>query len=181
MTAKSLTGLEKAAVLLKSLPAAVVDKVMKHMDARHAGILAAELEKLKQDSELSSKLSGVLDEAAKILEDAAKKPARPAAKTEAVEAQTPRSEKKASQVDIRLDGKPDDRPAAPTPVPQNEALRALATLPPEILAAALEVRMRGRSRCSSTASTSKLPGEFTNACRPRSARKSRCGSPSSRP
>ena len=80
MTAKSLTGLEKAAVLLKSLPAAVVDKVLKHMDAKQAGILVAELEKLKNDTQLSGKLADVLEEAAKIIESVGKNPAEAAGK-----------------------------------------------------------------------------------------------------
>ncbi len=136
MAAKSLTGLEKAAVLLKSLPAAVVDKIMRHMDAKHAGIVGAELEKLKKDSQLGTKTSDVLDEVAKILEGAKKKTdgagATPPAPSEGAA--------KPSQVDIRLDGKLDEKPAAPpsAPVPPTESLRALAAVPPEILAAALD-------------------------------------------
>ena len=73
MTAKSMTGLEKAAVLLKSLPGEVMDKVLRRlMDSRHAGVIRTELEKLKQDGQLSGKLAEVLDEAAKILDDARK-------------------------------------------------------------------------------------------------------------
>ena len=34
MAGKNLNGLEKAAVLLQSLPATVVEKVLKHMDVR---------------------------------------------------------------------------------------------------------------------------------------------------
>jgi flagellar motor switch protein FliG len=133
MAEKSLTGLEKAAVLLKSLPASVVDKIMRHMDAKHAGIVGAELEKLSKDSQLGAKMADVLDEVARILEGGQKKP-ESAAKAEAP-APTVENAAKVSQVDIRLEGKPDDNPA---PNSQTEPLRALASVPPEVLATALD-------------------------------------------
>jgi flagellar motor switch protein FliG len=131
MAEKSMTGLEKAAVLLKSLPASVVDKIMRHMGAKQAGIVGAELEKLSKDSQLGAKMTDVLDEVAKILESGKTKPE--VASTAVTP--PPESAAEASQVDIRLEGKPDDKPA---PDSQIEPLRALASVPPELLGAALE-------------------------------------------
>ena len=136
MAAKSLTGLEKAAVLLKSLPTSVVDKIMRHMGAKHAVIIETELEKLKKDSQLGAKMSDVLDEVTKILESAKKKPEVTGP------APTPPSESaaKTSQVDIRLDGTAEDKPAPLSLAPdaQTDPLRALASVPPEVLAKALD-------------------------------------------
>jgi flagellar motor switch protein FliG len=129
MTEKAMSGLEKAAVLLKSLPGDVMGKVLGRLDARHAGIINSELEKLKNDGQLSSKLADVLEEAAHILDDAKKKPAHPAKPQPAAPAP-------ATQVDIRVDGKPGD-PSAPPTAPA-DPMRALSSLPPELLATALE-------------------------------------------
>lgn len=135
MGAKSLTGLEKAAVLLKSLPAAVVDKVLQRLDVKHAASLSAELEKLKQDGQANEKLSKVIEEARNYLDtrkkgDGAEKN-RPAPSAQAAPAE---------QVDIRVDGKPEEKPPpAPPKIDENaEPLKALAATPPQLLAAALE-------------------------------------------
>ncbi len=46
MATLTMTGLEKVAVLLKKLPPEVVDKVMRHLDPRHAGMVWSQLSKL---------------------------------------------------------------------------------------------------------------------------------------
>jgi flagellar motor switch protein FliG len=131
MAEKLLTGLEKAAVLLKTLPGDVMGKVLRRLDSRQAGIINAELEKLKKDGQLTSKAAEVLDEAAKILDDAKKKPARP------VKGQ-PAALAPATQIDVRLDGTPGDPPPPPAPAAPADPMPALASLPAELLAKALE-------------------------------------------
>ena len=144
-----MTGLEKVAVLLKSLPTPVVDKVMRYLDARHAGLLSAELAKVAKQADLPHKLSGVLDEAVNMLEGARQPnkgntpqtPERPSAANHAP----------APTVDIRVGDKPEQTPtatsapAAPPAKPQGpwssanmDPLRALAVVPSELLAAALD-------------------------------------------
>ena len=56
MTATAMTGLEKVAVLLRGMPAEVLDKVMKHLDPRHAGLVKAELAKLDKRKDLGQRL-----------------------------------------------------------------------------------------------------------------------------
>jgi flagellar motor switch protein FliG len=140
MPVKSMSGLEKAAVLLKSLPAEVMDKVLRRMNSQHAGVIRTELQKLKQDSQLSSKLTAVLEEAATILDAAKKKPERVGQVAAAPAPPAPtETAAKSSRVDIRLAEKPDDKPAPSEPAAETEPLRALASLPPELLSAALEM------------------------------------------
>ena len=51
-----MSGLQKVAVLLKSMPGEVVDKVMRLLDPRHAGLVSAELAKLAEQKDLGQKL-----------------------------------------------------------------------------------------------------------------------------
>ena len=122
MSVQTMTGLEKVAVLLKSLPGELVDKVMVHLPPKQAGLIAAEMEKLKTDAGLGGKLTAVLEEASGILS---------APSTEKVEKPKP----PASSVDIRVEDKPDE---PPMPDPQTDPMKALASLPAELLALALD-------------------------------------------
>ncbi len=151
-----MTGLEKVAVLLKSLPAPIADKVMRHLDARHASLLRAELAKVDKHADLPQKLSGVLDEAVNMLHGDSPDKERTPRKTETVAAaqQMPASARSASSVDIRVGDSPESKtsaaptappvPTAPTkpalawPLANADPLRALAGLPSELLASALD-------------------------------------------
>jgi flagellar motor switch protein FliG len=160
MTAPALTGLQKVAVLLKSMPRDVVDKVLRHLDVRHAGLVAAELAKLDEQKELGQKLSKVLDEAVTMLSNGAgpksadtgqvhtqgpAAPAAPPAKTAAA-----KTVAKGQSVDMHVGGKPEPTAAsAPPPAPPSkprldwpdasaDPLAALAVLPSDLLATALE-------------------------------------------
>ena len=66
MTAKSLTGLEKAAVLLKSLSPTIVEKVLAQMEPRQAKQLMGELAKVAARADLKETASRVLDEAIRL-------------------------------------------------------------------------------------------------------------------
>src|SRR5438128_5313084 len=129
MTAQLMSGLEKVAVLLKSLPVKVMDKVMRHLEPRHAALVRSELAKLDKQGDLNRKLSGVLDEAVNILDGSSTKQTAAA-----------RAPKDASRsVDIRVDGKAEETPAPPPAWPDasSDPLRALAALPSDLLASAL--------------------------------------------
>ena len=73
MTTLAMTGLEKVAVLLKSLPSEVSEKVMRHLEPRHASLVSAALANLDKRSDLNQNLAGVLDEAVNILSDVSPK------------------------------------------------------------------------------------------------------------
>src|SRR6266850_394176 len=78
MSDKPLTGLEKAAVLLKSLSPTIVEKVLTHMGPKEAKLLTAELAKIAQRPDLKEMVSRVLDEAVNVLADVASKDANEA-------------------------------------------------------------------------------------------------------
>jgi flagellar motor switch protein FliG len=151
MTAPALTGLQKVAVLLKSLPTEVVDKVLRHLDPRQAGLVSSELAKLDEQQDLAQKLSGVLDEAASMLGNGSP-PKQPNASQAAGPADaTPSSgtaPAKGQNVDVRVESKPEvaplPRPASPPkpkldlPDPGADPLAALAALPSDLLALALD-------------------------------------------
>jgi flagellar motor switch protein FliG len=139
MAAPSMTGLEKVAVLLKKLPQEVVDKVMRHLDPRHAGMVWSQLAKLdeqKAQNDLTQQLAGVLDEAVQMLEKDVESGKGPGGKPSGKGA----NGKKAGQgVDVRVDGKHESPPAPPPTAAEIQAdpIRALETQPSELLAAAL--------------------------------------------
>lgn len=144
-----MTGLEKVAVLLKSLPAPVVEKVMRHLDARHAGLLSAELAKVDKRADLPQRLSNVLDEAVIMLGGAHAGGETVPRFAEGPSAAGPKSAPPATPtVDIRIGGGPEEmapavpappaKPALPWPAANLDPLRALAVVPPELLAGALD-------------------------------------------
>jgi flagellar motor switch protein FliG len=152
MTPPSLTGLQKVAVLLRSLPKDVVDKVLRHLDPRQAGLVSSELAKLDEQKDLGQKLSVVLDEAVTMLGDGARSKPESAAqpKEPPAAAPAPGTVRATGQnVDIRLEGKPEvplsPRQASPPPKPRldlpdasADPLGALAALPSDLLALALD-------------------------------------------
>jgi flagellar motor switch protein FliG len=152
MTAPAMTGLEKVAVLLKSLPGDVVQKVMRHLDSRHAGLVQSELAKLNEQDDLNQRLSNVLDEAVNILGDGASPRGEGPANSPSQGADSKTAPAKeaasAAKIDIRLDDKLEEKPApVSTPAPRTPAtwpdanmdpLRALAVIPVELLACALD-------------------------------------------
>src|SRR5438132_1458287 len=100
MSALSLTGLEKVAVLLKNLPTQVVEKVMRHLDPHHARVVSSALAKLRDQGDLNHTLPGVLEEAVRMLGD----PMRPQAPaTNAASGKPSPVQEPAPTVDIRLD------------------------------------------------------------------------------
>jgi flagellar motor switch protein FliG len=146
MTAPTMTGLEKVAVLLKSLPAEVVNKVMRHLDSRHAGLVSSALAKLNERKDLDQSLAGVIDEAVSILGDGPRPKRQDTGTTKApAAAATPAKE---AAVDIRVAGPPEEaapappqlppKPPAPGPEASADPLRALAALPSDLLALALD-------------------------------------------
>jgi flagellar motor switch protein FliG len=125
MTAKVLTGLEKAALLLKSLSPAVVDKVLATMDPKHSKQLTAELAKVSARPDLKEATARVLDEAVGVLGQDRPQPAATAPATAA-----------AAQVDARIaSDAAKDAAAAPN---EADPLGAIAAVSPELLSAALE-------------------------------------------
>ena len=153
MAEKPMSGLQKIALLLKSLPKETVDKVLKHMDPRQGNMLVSEISKLANDPKLAEKLPTILDEAAQILQNApSAKKDRPSPVQTASQAASPVKAPAApvktpgSTVDTIVDLKIDDNmaaraPVAPPPeVPTSTAnpLLALAEVPAELLAAAME-------------------------------------------
>jgi flagellar motor switch protein FliG len=142
MASLTMTGLEKVAVLLKKLPPEVVDKVMRHLDPRHAGMVWSQLAKLdEQDAQtdLTLKLAGVLDEAVQLLEKDLQtgKAAAPAAKTAGKSAN---AKTQPQGVDIRVDGKQEKAASVPDSSAaevHDEPIAALESQPAELLAAAL--------------------------------------------
>src|ERR1043166_6164791 len=121
MSAATMTGLEKAAVLLKSLSPTVVEKVLSHMDPKQAGALSAEIAKAGARPDLNEAITRVYDEAASVL--AAEKGSPPTRKANSSATQT-------GTVDVRVEGT-----AAPeTPDP----LAGLAAIAPEVITKALD-------------------------------------------
>ena len=74
MSEKKLSGIEKAAILLKTLQPEVVEKVLRHMDARQGERLRADLVKISERADFKEVMGAVLDEAAKIMKIAPDKP-----------------------------------------------------------------------------------------------------------
>jgi flagellar motor switch protein FliG len=135
MATRQLTGLEKAAVLLKCLPTEAVEKVLKHLSPKNSSLMTSELTKVDRWPDLVDLQAGVLDETIAIMNDAP--PAReireaPATPAPAVEKKTP-----AAKVDVRIDARPE--PAILKLAPTNDAnpLQAISRQPPELLALAL--------------------------------------------
>src|SRR4051812_14982067 len=117
-----MTGLEKVAVLLRSLPPGVVDKVLRHLEPRQAGLVMAEVARLHDDSDLNKGLAGVLDEAVIMLGEASRPTAERAqqAKGQSAtpggfpaatdKAAAPKEPANSSKVDIRIAGNDEARP-----------------------------------------------------------------------
>ncbi len=130
MSAKPLSGLEKAAVLLKSLSPAIVEKVLAHLEPKQSKLLTAEISKLASRPDLKEMTSGVLDEAVSVLVDHKQdgvgkpQPAPPAAAAEA---------DKSPQVNLRIAGTPEVEA-----VSDADPVAALGALAPELLVLALE-------------------------------------------
>jgi len=152
-----LTGLEKVAILLKSLPADVADKVLKQMTPRHAKLIRSEVEKVGKRPDFKEALTKVLDEANEIIDPASRhveaqqssaasnESAPMKSKSEAeVRAEAGKAPAKetnvAGHVDINLDGPPEETKSKPeaNKAGHSDPLRALAAEPPELLTLALE-------------------------------------------
>jgi flagellar motor switch protein FliG len=173
MADKPMTGLQKVALLLKSLPEETVAKVLKHMDPRQGKMLANELSKVANDPKMSEKLPTILDEAVKMMGDAVqRKPERPGTQTKippappsvAATAARPQNAMTETKVDLKIDddlaakmtgrseiggveeekkdgkgeGEKERKGGGETLAPVGDPLPALADLPAELLAAALE-------------------------------------------
>ncbi len=154
MADKPITNMQKVVVLLKSLPKETLDKVLKFMDPRQGQMLVKEVSKAPHDPQQSAKLAHILEEAAQMLGSAspnrtAERPPQPRHAPP-----PPAAGKPAKAPDTRLDVKVDDdlpdkmriaaAQAAATqavttaPGPVGDPLSALAEVPAEQLAAALE-------------------------------------------
>jgi flagellar motor switch protein FliG len=123
MSDNPLSGLEKVALLMKSLPAEVVDKVLRHMDPVKGERVKSAVAEVSKRTDLTGSLTQVLDEAEVILKGGKKEP-----------------DEKTSHVDIRV-GNSAPLPA-PAPkqqlTPDADPFAALAGLGAEILTPALE-------------------------------------------
>jgi flagellar motor switch protein FliG len=150
MADESMTGLQKVAVLLKSLPSGMVDKVLKHMDPRQSKMLAGEVSRMATDPRLAEKLSHVLAEAEEMLGDSTSKPTSPAA-VKNTASPLAAAKPKHAMVDTVIDFNVDDAMAArsaPVSPPARDVpgdvgthanpVLALAEIPVEQLVAALE-------------------------------------------
>jgi flagellar motor switch protein FliG len=124
MSGKPLTGMEKAALLLKSLSPSVVDKVLGLLDPRQSRLIKSELEKAGMRSDLEQAMSNVLNEAVETL----------AAPTANKSAAAPGS------------GKPTNTPSKPeaavaalaTEESAADPLAVIAAIPPDVLTTALD-------------------------------------------
>jgi flagellar motor switch protein FliG len=75
MSERKLSGIEKAAILLKSLPPGVVEKVLRHMNAQQAESLRSELVRATERNDLKELTASVLSEAAKVMTSSREKKA----------------------------------------------------------------------------------------------------------
>ena len=123
MSDKPLSGLEKVALLMKSLPAEVVDKVLRHMDPAKAGRVATAVADVSKRTDLQGSLSKVLDEAEGILKGGKKG-----------------TQDKAPRVDVRIgEQKAQTAPPAKQELPSDaDPFAALGGLGAEVLTPALE-------------------------------------------
>ncbi len=150
MAIDSMNGLEKAAVLLHSLPAEIVEKVLYHMDPRKAGLVKSILAKVQERPDLKEVLARVLDEAAEVLDSAkdpqgstSPEPSRnKQSATEGVRhgaTSAPRGVEsgRASKVNICLSGSA-EAGQDDMELRKNDPLRAIAAMPPALLTQALE-------------------------------------------
>jgi flagellar motor switch protein FliG len=142
MATRTLSGLEKAAVLLKALPADGVAKVLKHLSARNSGLMSSEMAKVEKWADLESVKSGVLEETISIIESAHAAPAistSPSVPQLPATPSKPESGHSAAAVDIRIAD--DHEPEAPIlkmkPAEAANPIEALAAQPPDLLALAL--------------------------------------------
>jgi flagellar motor switch protein FliG len=115
MSAKPLTGIEKAAMLLKSLSPALVEKVLARLETRQSSLLRLALDKASGRSEADQTMASILNEAIDALAAAPKK-----------DASKPADAKTA-------------KPSVPVEVPEDaDPLAAIATIPADVLTAALD-------------------------------------------
>lgn len=144
MSDHNLSGMQKAALLLKSMPSPVAAKVLNHLAPPQASQLRAELAKIAERSDLKRLLAQVLDEAAEALsdgdgisgKDAGRKDratSPSAAKNTAEAAPSVPMEPKSSRIDLRLSD------SAATAAPGlTDPIAALVEIPADVLAQALE-------------------------------------------
>lgn len=122
------TGIEKAAILLDSLPPESAEQVLAALGAARGERLRVELEKLRQQGERPNDITEVLSEFEQLL-------AQPDVPVPEPVAPTPRqlaAYQPPSDTDIAL-----PQEAAPLPLPSDPVL-ALHALPPELLASVLQ-------------------------------------------
>lgn len=143
MASRQLTGLEKAAVLLKNLPADAMEKVLKHLSPKNANLLNAELTKIEKWTDLDEWQSSVLDETIAIINDSqparevAPPPVTVAPQPSAPPAPPPAEKKPAPTVDVRVEAKPEPSFLKLVKIEDTNPLRVLSHQPPELLALAL--------------------------------------------
>jgi hypothetical protein len=148
-----MSGMEKVALLLKSLPEPIVAKVLKQLDGRQAQRVQAELARVRDQSGLAEKLSGVLNEALEMLGKVTTAPPGQAIRgaSSTVHAGTRET---GSQVDIRVGGANDNAAAnvsATEPASSGVAHTGCVpwlSFPPKSWHWLLIARTRGPSRCS---------------------------------
>ena len=131
MAEKPMTGLEKAAVLLKSLSPAIVEKVLAHLDPKQAKLLTAEIAKVAQLPQQKELMARVLDEAVNVLsEDKQGHPGQPSAPSVGKAA---KPDKGPSQIDVRIDGN-----APKNAAEDADPIGAITALSPDLLTKALD-------------------------------------------
>lgn len=118
MNAKPLSGMEKAALLLKSLSPSVVDKVLALLDPRQAKLIKSEIDRATVRPDLEQAMSKVLNEAVEAL-GTTPTPGK---------ANPPSTASKPAAAE----------PKAPAPSDDADSLAAIAALPADVLTAALD-------------------------------------------
>jgi len=133
MSNQPMTGLEKVALLMKSLPGEVVEKVLRHMEPGKAGRVNSALAEVGKRPDLQESMSQVLDEAFEVLAAKPESSAKPDARSGANSVTTPR-------IDIRIGQNANDPEPKKTPEPSAESdpLLALVALDADVLAKALD-------------------------------------------
>ncbi len=149
MSQSKLTGIEKAAILLNTLQPEVVEKVLQHMGVSQADRLRADLVRIKERADLKEVVSVVLDEVATIMTASRANPDVSSNPSADAPTQAPDRSSAAKVADERIHEPAPKSAAVPSvdirladldaePDPDEDPLVAIAKLPPDLLAQALE-------------------------------------------
>src|SRR5262245_56999917 len=134
MSANTLSGIEKAALLLKSLSPAIVEKVLARLDPRQSKLLKTELDKVAARPDVEQSMTNILNEAVEAL-------GSPGASTVAPNGKSAPAPGGKSGTPTPADASREKASAIAPPLQEpdpSDPIAAIAAIPPETLTMALD-------------------------------------------